>query len=392
MLSPIYGEGLIPQPHDSARGKGRGGAHKKHRGVWRFLLWPKDPPVSDQDPQPGTGHQQGSGTEGWGPCVLGVLQGDNRDVAAARGGDVQGRDWGRATAAVLSGSSFPRNPLGALLGIPGNTVLGATALHQETARARREATASGGARDKVWGHAWGLGAGVGTPQMCGGTLSSPGNPSPQRLGDDGCPLGSQPPAREHWWWPFTLLLPFGALLEGWVSAGPHARHLAILAPVKVSASSDSPGRFFGTGSSAGHTALWCRTLAKGKMHPAGVGWRQRKGTDTAGSSRQPGQAGTAGGSAASATAGRAVLPSLPALQGPPFCPYPTQQQNHPHAAREAAGVPFPMPTGVTGSPWPPLPASPEMPASAAGRSSAPKPVTGVTPMSPSSPARCSASS
>lgn len=227
--------------------------------------------------------------------------------------------------------------------------------------------------------------------MWGGTLSSPGNPSPQRPGDDGCPLGSQPPAREHWWWPFTLLLPFGALLEGWVSAGPCAHHLAILAPIKVSASSDSLYRFFGTGSSAGHTVLWCRTLVKGKMHPAGMGWRQRKGTDTAGSSRQPGQAGTAGGSAASAAAGRAVLPSLPALQGPPFCPYPTQQQNHPHAARETAGVPFPMPTGVTGSPWPPLPASPEMPASAAGRSSAPKPITGVPPMSPSSPARCSAS-
>lgn len=43
-----------------------------------------------------------------------------------------------AAVAVLSGSSFPRNPLGATLGIPGNTVLGATALHLETARPRAE--------------------------------------------------------------------------------------------------------------------------------------------------------------------------------------------------------------------------------------------------------------
>lgn len=37
------------------------------------------------------------------------------------------RGWHRARDAVSSGSSFPRNPLGTRLGIPGNTVLGATA-------------------------------------------------------------------------------------------------------------------------------------------------------------------------------------------------------------------------------------------------------------------------
>lgn len=44
--------------------------------------------------------------------------------------DKQG--WRRARIAVPSGSSFPRNPLGATLGIPGNTVLGATARQLET--------------------------------------------------------------------------------------------------------------------------------------------------------------------------------------------------------------------------------------------------------------------
>lgn len=39
--------------------------------------------------------------------------------------DTQG--WHRAWGAVSSGSSFPRNPLGTRMGIPGNTVLGATA-------------------------------------------------------------------------------------------------------------------------------------------------------------------------------------------------------------------------------------------------------------------------
>nr|XP_013033999.1 uncharacterized protein LOC106034406 [Anser cygnoides]XP_013034001.1 uncharacterized protein LOC106034406 [Anser cygnoides]XP_047920663.1 uncharacterized protein LOC106034406 [Anser cygnoides] len=385
--TPLQGEGGEEEPTKSTDSSGG------------FSFGRRTPPASAQDPQPLTGHQQGGGTEGWEPCVAEVLRGDKGDVAAARGGDVQGSDWGRAAAAVLSGSSFPRNPLGALLGIPGNTVLGAMALHQEMARPRGEPRhpEEPGTRYGVMPGGWEWGW---APNRCGAAHSPAQEiPVPKDRGDDGCPLGSQPPAREHRWWPFILLLPFGALLEGWVSAGPRACHLATLAPIKVSAPSDSPGRFFGAGGSAGHTALWCHALAKGRLHPAGMGWRQRKGTDMAGSSRQqqaawPGRNSRWQCCLGCSRQGCAALPACAAGAGaaPPFYPHPTQQQNHPHATREADGVPFPMPTGVTAPPQSPLPASPEMPASAVGCSSAPKSITGVPPMSPLSSARCSASS
>lgn len=71
----------------------------------------------------------------WEPCAAGGQQGRgsgstiSHTRSLASGEDVQG--WRRAQVAVPSGSSFPRNPLGATLGIPGNTVLEATAWRLE---------------------------------------------------------------------------------------------------------------------------------------------------------------------------------------------------------------------------------------------------------------------
>lgn len=103
----------------------------------RFLLAGEGPPCLLRIP-----------SQCWAP-VGGVVQkcgslvqwGNSRDAAAAPtishtqspadSEDAQG--WRRARVAVPSGSSFPRNPLGSTLGIPGNTVLGAMAQRLETA-------------------------------------------------------------------------------------------------------------------------------------------------------------------------------------------------------------------------------------------------------------------
>lgn len=75
-------------------------------------------PVSAQGFQ---GHGRGGGTAGtrwWLPPISHTRSLDSSEDAWG---------WHRAWVAVSSGSSFPRNPLGTRLGIPGNTVLGATA-------------------------------------------------------------------------------------------------------------------------------------------------------------------------------------------------------------------------------------------------------------------------
>lgn len=88
-----------------------------------------------RDSQPSAGHQQEGLHRDVGALCSGGQQGRGSGStirhtrSLASGEDVQG--WRRAQVAVPSGSSFPRNPLGATLGIPGNTVLEATARQLE---------------------------------------------------------------------------------------------------------------------------------------------------------------------------------------------------------------------------------------------------------------------
>lgn len=101
----------------------------------RFRLEAEGPPCPLGTPSVVLGTSRRGCTETWEPCAAGGQQGCGSGTtishtrSLASGEDLQG--WRRARVAVPSGSSFPRNPLGATLGIPGNTVLEATARRLE---------------------------------------------------------------------------------------------------------------------------------------------------------------------------------------------------------------------------------------------------------------------
>ena len=130
-LTLATGKGL-PQSSRSLQ-KARG-----VRRVGRFLLAAEGPSCLLGTPGPALGTSGRGLHRNVGALCSG---GDSRDVAAAPSishtwslaSSEDARGWWTARVAVPSGSSFPRNPLGATLGIPGNTVLGATARRLEAA-------------------------------------------------------------------------------------------------------------------------------------------------------------------------------------------------------------------------------------------------------------------
>lgn len=130
-LTSGYRKGLTPKLQIPAENKGG----EEGREVFPCS---RGTPLSARDPWPGAGHRWDESHRNAG-ALCGV--GDSRDAAAAPPishvrspvGSEDMWGWQKAWVAVPSGSSFPRNPLGATLGIPGNTVLGATAWQLETA-------------------------------------------------------------------------------------------------------------------------------------------------------------------------------------------------------------------------------------------------------------------
>lgn len=252
----------------------------------RFALRQRNTPTPGQDSQSsqlwgGRGHDAAWGQRGH-------TQSGQRSSCAGRG------PLGAAVA-VLSGSSFPRNPLGATLGIPGNTVLGATALHLETARPRAEPQPRGSQ-----GRGTGPRPRVGPPgrPRCGAVegpaQETPPPAVPGQTADPSvtAPCGRTPPSAFH---------AATALRCPPRRTGLHARHRAAPVPIKLSTPRNHRSRFSGAGSSAGRCGPMPEPpgrAAKPAVRRALLRSAPRRADCTVREGEGPGAAGPAGGGAA----------------------------------------------------------------------------------------------